>query len=117
MASTLGPRGMSLWNAYVELVEGERDRVLLEEACRTADRLDRLDGLLVGREDEWFRLEAKGQGGETFEVQVDNALSEARQQAMALRQILGSLVMKESDDGDDESWLDGVPAALLHPSR
>lgn len=116
MASTLGPRGMSLWNAYVELVDS-RGRVLLEEACRTADRLDRLDALLTGRSEEWFRLvELRGQD-DVLEVQVDNALAEARQQALALRQLLSSLVVKEPDDGDGDDWLaDGVPAALLHPA-
>jgi hypothetical protein len=37
-------------------VDGQRGLVLLEEACRIADRLDRLDALLVGDTDVWFRL-------------------------------------------------------------
>lgn len=116
MASTLGPRALRLWNAYAELVD-ERGLVLLEEACRTVDRLDRLDALLTGDADVWCRLTHRLQT-DSYELQIDAALVEARQQASALRQILTSLPLKESgDDGDDaDSWLNDLPAAVLNPA-
>lgn len=44
---------------------------------------------------------------EDYELRVDSALIEARQQANVLRQIVASLPMKEPDDGGDEGdgWL------------
>ena len=40
-----------MWDAHRDQVEGERGLVMLEEACRIADRLDRLDALLRGDPD------------------------------------------------------------------
>src|SRR5690242_3325012 len=49
-AEGFGPRGARLWREMTaerpDLSPAER--VLLEEACRTADRLDRLDAFLLG---------------------------------------------------------------------
>ena len=43
-----GVRGQRIWNAHHDEVIGERGLALLEEACRIADRLDKLDALLQG---------------------------------------------------------------------
>lgn len=89
----LGVRGRRLWSAVTadgpELRPAER--VLLEEACRLADRLDRLDRLLQGDEDAWMRLHAVNEDGSIVKVVVNNVLAEARQQQVALKQILGEL--------------------------
>lgn len=107
MASTLGPRGMRLWNAYSALVD-ERGFVLLEEAARIADRLDRLESLLSGDVDAWMKLTHRLLT-QDYELHIDGALVEARQQALALRQILTSLPMKEAEpDGDADDWLDDI---------
>lgn len=108
-----GPRGARLWAAYCEQADGERGLALLEEVCRTADRLDRLDALLTGQDEWWQLVEIPGSG--VVEVQVDKALAEARQQGAALRQLLESLPLKERDDGDGDGWLD-MPAALRDAS-
>lgn len=108
-----GPRGARLWAAYCERADGEAGLALLEEACRTADRLDRLDALLTGDADTWCRI-ASMRGSDIYEVQVDGALAEARQQGNALRQLLVSLPLKEPDDDDGDGWLD-MPAAVLDP--
>lgn len=84
--------------------------MLLEEACRIADRLDRLDALLIGDRDSWVRVVSDGNG--EYELVIDSALTEARQQALALRQLLSSIPMKESGDGDPDSWLDELPTAV-----
>ena len=50
----LGPRGRRLWADMSGLQLGPAHRVLLQEACRTADRLDRLDRMLDNR-DDWIQ--------------------------------------------------------------
>lgn len=69
--------------------------VLVEEACRLADRLEKLDGLLRGDVDEWCRLQIPRGADEYDElvVVVNQALAEARQQANALRQIVATLTL------------------------
>jgi hypothetical protein len=84
---TRGPRGARLWREMAEQVPGPAHRVLLEEACRIADRLDRLDGMLDGN-DEWMRLQV---AGDNVVVMVDNLLAESRQQATALRGLVAEL--------------------------
>lgn len=108
-----GPRGSRLWAAYCERADGEAALAVLEEVCRTADRLDRLDALLTGDADVWCRLVEKF-GGSLVEVQVDSALAEARQQGAAFRQLLAALSLKGADDDDADGWLD-MPAAVLDP--
>lgn len=66
-------------------------RVLLEEACRIADRLDELDDFLDGRQDAWMRFHSRNEDGSVVTVVIDKALSEARQQAVALKQLLSDL--------------------------
>lgn len=108
MADTFGPRGQRLWDAYSADVDGQRGLVLLEEACRTADRLDKLDALLQGDVDVWCRL-VHDVRTEDYELKIDSALTEARQQQNVLRQLIGSLPLKEPDDPDDgDAWLDAV---------
>lgn len=104
----LGERGARLYAAYEPLVDGERGLVLLEEAARIADRLDRLDALLRGEASEWCRL-VHDLRTDSYELRIDSALTEARQQASVLRQLVAALPLKGPDDGDaGESWLDDV---------
>lgn len=85
----LGLRGRRLWedlgpdNGSLS----PTDRVLLEEICRAADRLDKLDALLRGDDAAWVSL-ALGDGGETVTVVVDKLLAESRQQQVAFKQLL-----------------------------
>ncbi|SCL32024.1 hypothetical protein GA0070616_4375 [Micromonospora nigra] len=88
----LRKRGARLWSATVAELPGMtvRDQVLLEEACRTVDRLDRLDAILDGRDAVWARLrKAKGEGPVT--LVVDQVLTESRQQQAALTRMLQQL--------------------------
>lgn len=111
-ASSLGPRGLRLWLSLCDRVDGERGLALLEEACRNADRLDRLDGLLSGDLELWALIDRHDKGGE-FEVVIDGALAEARQQGAALLRLLTSLPMlRESDDSDSDAWLDELPSSV-----
>lgn len=108
--SDLGPKGRDLWSDLCERVDGQRGLVLLEEACRIADRLDRLDALLIGDQQSWARIQGDMDSG--FELVIDSTLAEARQQAGALRQLLSSIPLKESGDGNADAWLDELPTAV-----
>ncbi|AKF14361.1 terminase small subunit [Mycobacterium phage Phayonce] len=78
--------------------------LLIVEACRMADRLEKYDALLEGREDAWMRLKL---GRDTVEVQVDKVLAEARQCATVFRHYLADIDRKRDgtppgpDDDDD----------------
>jgi hypothetical protein len=69
---------------------GAMQMVLLLEACRIADRLDRLDAKLRGEDREWLELDEREDGRTVFVI-VDKALAEARQQATALKSIVAEL--------------------------
>src|SRR5690606_406892 len=62
-----------------------------EEACRGVDRLERLDGLLQGREEVWLSLAPASLDGSVVTVMVGNVLVEARQQQMAVKSLLAEL--------------------------
>jgi hypothetical protein len=74
------------------------ERVLLEEACRTADRLDRLDAILAGDPGEWMRFRVSEDGAEVT-VTLDRALAEARQQQLALRALVAELRQAQGSAG------------------
>lgn len=78
-----------MWDQLV----GDDDPVevvaLVEEICRTADRLDRLDAIVNGRDRAWLTLEVDDVGEVT--VVVDKVLGEARQQQMAFKGLLAEL--------------------------
>lgn len=88
----LRERGARLWAATITEMPGMTvgDLVLLEEACRTADRLDRLDALLHGRDAMWVRLR-QARAGEQVTLVVDQVLTESRQQQAALARMLQQL--------------------------
>lgn len=97
----LGPRGMALWQDVSGggPVEGPR-AVLLAEACRIADRLERLDRMLRGDVDTWMSFELDEGSGEMV-LRISGALSESRQQVNVLRQVLAQ-VMSEAPDSTGE---------------
>ncbi|ORV92792.1 hypothetical protein AWC11_07250 [Mycobacterium interjectum] len=63
--------------------------VMIVEAARIADRLQKLDQLLCGQQTLWARLRENREGD--IYVSVDNALSEARQQATVLRHLIAEV--------------------------
>jgi hypothetical protein len=92
----LGVRGTKLWRELHE-ERGEAfppaETVLVEEACRMVDRLERLNGLLVGDEAAWARVRVPVNAVEDtpLVLVVNDALAEARQQANVLKQIIAAL--------------------------
>ncbi|MFI6368914.1 hypothetical protein ACIBG0_40085 [Nocardia sp. NPDC050630] len=73
--------------------------VLVNEAARVADRLDRLNELIEGDETTWAQLTTARDGD--IEVRIDGALVEARQQANTLRQLLAEIRRQGPDSGDN----------------
>lgn len=67
--------------------------VLVQEACRIADRLDALDDIITGKA-EWIELmhfRTKRGSDDQIEISFDNVLAEARQQASAFRGLMAQL--------------------------
>lgn len=85
-------RGRWLWR---QMHDGDPPRpeheVLIAEACRITDRLDRLDALLRGDGDTWARLQLSETEGGEVRLVLNTALAEARQQALALKAIAAEL--------------------------
>lgn len=95
----LGPRGKALWLALTEDEEPDASRALLiSEACRMADRLDRLNAILSGDVDVWARIPLPKYETELV-LKIDSAATEARQTTSALRQVLNQLTAASSGAG------------------
>lgn len=97
----LRARGRAFWDEITEGYTLDAPQMLqLEEVCRTADRLEALDRLLTGDASDWIEVtEKKGSGGEQVEVVIDKALSEARQQANILKQLIAALRLPDEATG------------------
>lgn len=97
----LRERGSDFWSAVTDSVELDPSGfVLLGEACRIIDRLDRLSGALNGQGRDWLKLADEievtatrfGDGKNiSVKVAVDGLLSESRQQQLALKTVLAQL--------------------------
>jgi len=75
-------------------------KALLLEACRIGDRLDRLDRHLDG--EDWLNFEVNDDRT-VVTVIVDKALAEARQQALAFKQIVSELRLAAGKSAVDPS--------------
>lgn len=99
----LGARGRRLWDALLgEADYGPRQVALIEEACRLVDRLNVLDGAIRDKA-VVFEL-VLDEDGEIATVVVDKALAEARQHALALKQIFSEIRQggAESKRGEED---------------
>ncbi|MFJ8818198.1 hypothetical protein [Amycolatopsis thermoflava] len=86
----LGPKGRWLWQeATKDGRPAPLQEAMLLEACRIADRLDKLDASLNG-DGPWLELDPQ-LDGRTFVVVVTDALKEARAQAVAFKQLVTEL--------------------------
>lgn len=112
---TLGERGRKVWAAITATHELDpAGRVLAEEACRIADRLESLDAILRGDVDTWAVItdEYTAGGKRTVKVVLDDALGEARQQALAFRALMATLKLGTAAERQTErtSALDQLAA-------
>lgn len=93
--SGLGPRGSVVWRALAPANSADIGRALLaSEAARLADRLDQLHAVISGDSATWALVEvpkAKVDGELALRVDITSAVSEARQTANVLRQIVAQL--------------------------
>ena len=95
-ALRLAARGRRLWRALTAGPRPEPETmILIEEACRIADRLDRLDAFLSGESDRWATFQVDDDSARVTVV-IDRALAEARQQQVALKQLLAELRQSRS---------------------
>ena len=85
----LRARGRRMWDQLVSDGDPIEVVVLVEEICRCADRLDRLDAIVNGRDRAWLTLEVDDVGEVT--VVVDKVLGEARQQQTTFKALLAEL--------------------------
>lgn len=87
----LSAGGRSLWKSVTEAHELDAvQEVTLLEACRSKDRLDKLDEVLRGDEETWMRL-IKDDRSEYHELKIDSALASANTTANLLKQLLAAL--------------------------
>jgi hypothetical protein len=94
-------RGSLFWDAVLKGADLDPSGlVVLGEACRVIDRLDRLSDALNGSGRDWLKLldevevtaNRDGSGSKiSVKVAVDGLLSEARQQQLALKALLAQL--------------------------
>lgn len=88
----LGPRGSALWDELIDGRSPDASQVMLiGEACRVADRLERLDAVLLGKGRVWIEIATDVRDDDKVAVVVDSVLGEARQQQTVLRQLLVTL--------------------------
>ena len=88
----LGARGRRLWRQVTDgAMLKPTELVTLEEACRSADRLDVLDRILRGDQSTWLELVPVSLDGRIVEVRAGNVLTEVRQQQTTLARLLAEL--------------------------
>ncbi|WP_369070030.1 hypothetical protein [Kineococcus terrestris] len=93
----LGARGARLWRDLAgSTMTDAAARVVLEEACRCADRLEQMNGIIAGKGvlqlmhlRSMFELDTEDQ--RSFTMTVDGVMAEARQQQSTLRQLLAAV--------------------------
>lgn len=118
----LRERGLVFWSEVTSTVELDPSGfVLLGEACRIIDRLDRLSDALNGKGRDWLKLAdeievtaARFADGKKISVKVavDGLLSESRQQQLALKTVLSQLGLgktTEKSSGEKsalQQWLE-----------
>jgi hypothetical protein len=89
--SELDARGQKLWDELTaSWTPSPLHRELLLEACRMADRLEKLDRQLKG--EDWLRFWSRNDDGSEVTVYVDKVLAEARELAAQFRQTAEVLV-------------------------
>lgn len=114
----LGERGLALWHA-MKSDDVARDALVLE-AARLTDRLDELDSVIQGKgvlNLMQFRVLNREfeEHGEALSIDVEvkfqNVLSEARQQQLALANVMGKLGLKATDAGTADQSAEPKQAA------
>lgn len=100
----LKAKGKHLWESVTSQYElTPAALVLLGEACRTADRLERMAAALSSRSTLWFELgDVELPDDEGIPIVVNGMIGEARQLQTALRQTLGQLGVVSSSSTENK---------------
>lgn len=103
----LDHRGRELWEAVTAASELDpAGLLLLGEACRTADIIERLSAALRAGSCEWIRLaeeaEETVEGAAQISIVVNPLLGEVRQQRIALRTMLFHLKLGKVEETTGE---------------
>lgn len=117
----LGSRAKALWDGVLDEVElDSAGLIILEDACRTCDIIDRLSGALKSRNQEWIRLEddiafhAAEHRALEIHLVVNPILGEIRQQRLALKQFLAQLklgnIKPKAQESEHKSLFDRLEA-------
>lgn len=106
--------GKAVYEALVQPGMDFADLSLCEEAGRLRDRLDRLQKIISGDEEDWARIVKTS--GETLVLRIDGALLEARQLTTVYRQLIGDIKRRWPDvfSGADVDGLEGL-GELAYP--
>ncbi|UVT24963.1 hypothetical protein NXT08_22440 [Rhodococcus pyridinivorans] len=108
--SELGERGTALWGALSDgLADDSARLLLLAEACRMADSLDKLDQLLSGDVDAWTRV-VTGDG--EMVLRIDGAMAERRALVGMLR-----LTLRQIEGADEATPAGGDVVDALAAAR
>jgi len=89
----LGSGGRALWTSITtaHVLDGAQ-MVQLLEACRSKDRLDKLDQILRADVDTWATLVLDiNSDGQVFELRMTQALTQANTTANVMKQLLAAL--------------------------
>lgn len=110
--SGLASRGRRLWREMHEASDfNPAETVLLHEACRITDRLDRLDAVLSGGEFLDVGQDADGE----YVLRVDGALGAASRDANVLKQLVASLRLPDEASGKRPQFRG--PRGVQQPSK
>ena len=105
----LGLRGTALWESYASAGSPSKSRlVMVGEACRLTDALDKLDRICRGDADTWAVLITDDFGG--VEIKIDGAVNERRQTVNTLRQLIQALDADAAPVVTGVSFLDKLAA-------
>lgn len=99
----LGARGLRLYKSIAtshKLSEIETQNLV--EACRISDRLEKLNELINGDDDAWFRIKLPRTDDGVVELLINDPMKEARMHAAALRQLIAPFEVAKSDEGAKE---------------
>jgi hypothetical protein len=89
MSDDLSGTGRAIWEAYGADKLPAPDQALVRELARCADTLDRLDRLVVGKEDVWVVMTFDDMG--EVHVSVDKILDQRRNHQLAFKQLVAEV--------------------------
>lgn len=103
--------GRALYDALHRVTDSYDITSLTIEAARVKDRLDKLDLVLRGDIDTWAVL-VHDLRTQDYELRINNAAAEARQQASVLRQLISEIRKQQNGSAEppkgDEDGLDDL---------